>query len=263
MKTQLQRVDDAQHQTEVHPEGSLSVNQTHQMVHLHDGATAGGTPLGMPVRLQGPTEIVQGNQATYTIVDYNAFATYQVSVANGTATLSGDTITYTSPGTGATDQLIVSRNGVSRAFMIDLATLGLDGVYTELSGGATARYYHSAVALDGNMYVFGGYSSSRLNDLWEYTPQTDSWQQLTSGATVRNGHSATALGGKMYIFGGYGTTGYRNDLWEYDPTTDVWQQLASGATTRYRHSAVAIDGNMYVFGGSGTTGYLNDLWQIT
>ena len=85
--------------------------------------------------------------------------------------------------------------------------------WQQLSSGATPRNGHTAVAIDGRMYVFGGYSDGRLNDLWEYVPQTDAWQQLTSGATTRNAHSAVAIGGLMYVFGGY--AGNRvNDLWD-------------------------------------------------
>jgi len=212
MRTLLKRGTHDLHRDLVLPERTLSVDLDHHNLHLHDGTTPGGLSVGVAVRLSGPTAVLQGNQATYTIVGYDSFATYTVTAGAGTVSITDDTITYTAPASGDIDVLTITRNGVSRTFTITLNTLGLDGIYTELSGGPSARRYHSAVAINGLMYVFGGYGGSNLNDLWVYDPQTDGWTQLTTGATARYIHSAVAIDGRMYVFGGNGG-GYLNDLW--------------------------------------------------
>jgi hypothetical protein len=126
----------------------------------------------------------------------------EVPLTNGTFTI-----------TGVVDQtLIVYRNEIGRVFDLTIEAPLLSGVYTQLSSGPTARNGHSAVTIDGQMYIFGGNDSGGLNDLWRYDPSTDIWSQLTSGATGRYGHSAVAIQDLMYLFGGYGGS-YLNDLW--------------------------------------------------
>lgn len=127
----------------------------------------------------------------------------------------------------------------------------LAGTYAKLNGGATTRTAHSAVAIDGNMFVFGGYGSSSnvLGDLWKYNQAGNSWSQLASATVARYCHSAVEIGGKMYVFGGY-NGGVLRTLQVYDPVKNTWSQLADGPDARYNHSAVVIDGKMYVYGGS-------------
>lgn len=145
----------------------------------------------------------------------------------------------------------------------------LKGIYTQLNGGATLRYDHSAVAIGGKMYAYGGYhyqgGAAYLNDLWVYDPLTNAWAQLTSGLSGRYAHAAAALNGKMYVFGGYGWgngsgTNYLLDLMVYDPATDSWKKLANGPAARYNATLVAIGSKLYLYGGF-TGSYLADTWE--
>jgi N-acetylneuraminic acid mutarotase len=150
---------------------------------------------------------------------------------------------------------------------------GPQGTWTHLSptgDSLPATSSRSAVAIDGKMYVCGGYDSS-LNDLFVYDPSDNTWTQLspTGGPpSARYQHSAAVIAGKMYVFGGVDRAGGvdtdMNDLWVYDPSANTWVPLSPAGEPpqpRASHSAVAIDGKMYVFGGDRSHGSVyNDLW---
>ncbi|XP_007438509.1 host cell factor 2 [Python bivittatus] len=56
------------------------------------------------------------------------------------------------------------------------------------------------------MFVFGGMSGCRLNDLWELDIETMTWSKPETKGTVplpRSLHTASVIGNKMYIFGGW------------------------------------------------------------
>ena len=78
------------------------------------------------------------------------------------------------------------------------------------------RSKHSAVLYEGNMYIFGGLSSTGvpLNDMYALTldsPPPLQWRRMHNGEqnqapTARCLHSASVVSGRMYIFGGYSPT---------------------------------------------------------
>ncbi len=146
--------------------------------------------------------------------------------------------------------------------------ISVGGIWTQKTSGATARNRHTANFYNGKMYVFGGMDSTltKLNDIWEYTPNNDQWTQKTSGATIRYGHSSVIHNGKIYIFGGSGASSCLNDVWEYDISGNSWtQKFPTGGPPpiRYMHSAVVHNGKMYVFGGAlSTAATLSDIWEL-
>jgi len=94
----------------------------------------------------------------------------------------------------------------------------LTDTWLQLTSGATIRYFHSAVAVGTDMFIFAGYNGASLNDLWKYDTLTDTWSQLTSGAITRYSHSAVVVGTDMFIFAGYdsSTLTYLNDVQKYN-----------------------------------------------
>ncbi|XP_063164053.1 host cell factor 2 [Candoia aspera] len=56
------------------------------------------------------------------------------------------------------------------------------------------------------MFIFGGMSGCRLNDLWELDIETMTWSKPETKGTAplpRSLHTASVIGNKMYIFGGW------------------------------------------------------------
>lgn len=140
----------------------------------------------------------------------------------------------------------------------------LKGLFTKLNGGSTLRYAHTANAIGGKLYVYGGYhwsnSANYLNDLWRYDPATNAWAQMATGLNGRYNHASAVLNGKLYVQGGYGWgasgggSGILDDLMVYDPATDTWTQLQKAPLACRDHSLVAMGGKLYLYGGYATAG---------
>ena len=118
--------------------------------------------------------------------------------------------------------------------------------------------------LNGKAYVCGGnpLSPPYLNDLWEYDPLLDTWQQRSDmPATGRSAAIAFAAYGKGYV--GSGNDDSANfsskDFWEWDPTLDAWTQRADVPGSESRTGcAFVINGTPYAGGGWDGTDYLVD-----
>jgi hypothetical protein len=156
-------------------------------------------------------------------------------------------------------------------------------VWTELTPSGTspsARYDHSAIydPVRDRMVVFGGYSSSTLNDVWTLSlADTPAWTQLTpTGAPTsrRQSHSATydPVRDRMVVFGGLGSGDSQlNDVCALSlADTPAWTQLTPSGTTpsaREGHSATydPVRDRMVVFGGfsSDFPPYFNDVWALS
>ena len=113
------------------------------------------------------------------------------------------------------------------------------------------RQRHAAAAVDGKIYVMGGYGSGGpLDSVEMYDPQTDSWQQVARMPQGRESHAAAAMGGKIYVSGGVVVgDSCTATLLAFDPQANTWTELASMGTARYGHTSAAIGGKLYVFGG--------------
>ncbi|GEM_PF-1241098 len=128
----------------------------------------------------------------------------------------------------------------------------LQGVYTQLTGGATGRTNAAMAVLGRRMYVAGGQPGQ--NTFWEYDLDTAIWKQLpTPPWGGRYGATLAVVGSKLYLYGGY-TGSYQDitysDLWCYDTVSAVWSQLPSSANARHGARASVIDQRIYIIGGS-------------
>lgn len=153
-----------------------------------------------------------------------------------------------------------------------------------------ARAEHSAVALDGQLYIFGGNSRfGLLNDLYIFDPIALLWSpvQDSEGSTIptrRAGHSMITTNGKAYVFGGRSvfpiitnsnnnnvTQNFcgMNDVWQYDPIYSAWTLLTptdgnQPVGRQFAAATVAAD-RIWVFGGMDPSSRLvfNDLWAFS
>lgn len=107
-------------------------------------------------------------------------------------------------------------------------------------------------AVDGKIYVFGGYGGS--DAVHEYDPAKDTWTERTPMPMWRNAHCTSALDGRILVIGGYGgTTGYRyqglTTVDVYDPASDTWTTAPDLPSGRFGPRSCVVDGRMYVIGG--------------
>ena len=162
---------------------------------------------------------------------------------------------------------------------IDPAT----GVCTRLDDNAeppvkgnppSKRWAMGLSALDGVLWVFGGYDgSSNHQDLHAFTIATRTWRKVVAAdapsARGYMGFSAGA-GGLLVTYGKNG--GNPRDAHFFDVATEKWQALPSPpaagglvqANDRYGHGQAMLNGTAFVFGGfSAVKGqYLHDLLTL-
>ena len=141
----------------------------------------------------------------------------------------------------------------------------------------TARSRHVAVWADAiqAMFMFGGWASAPLNDLWHYGMWTNSWTLLSPSnpPSGRAGHSAIwePFTLSMLTFGGVALNAsllnYTADMWNFSFVTNTWTQLAPlgpypSPEAREDHTAVWDPSSnfMYLLGGFDGS-YRVDLWR--
>ena len=115
------------------------------------------------------------------------------------------------------------------------ATVGNTG-WSQVATGTrfSARREHSAVVLDGTIYVIGGLP--RNDEVWRSADQGVTWRQMAAGArfSARDEHTSAALSGALYVIGGFEKT---TD--PADPGTrlnDVWKSTNQGVTWTNVHA---------------------------
>ncbi len=155
------------------------------------------------------------------------------------------------------------------------------GRWTLLNGGQPQTRTGQAGAWDvhdGVMFIFGGYSGARLNDLWAYKPAHGAvgrWTMIpVAGPAPRTEASLVwdSADNALLLFGGAVAGGDLNDVWAYRPAGDGtamgrWTNLSvvgQPPPSRRLHSAVwdTAHRQMLVFGGTAGTAVLRDLWAF-
>ena len=131
------------------------------------------------------------------------------------------------------------------------------------------RGEHTAVVIDGKIYVAGGRfkrtpDSANFNDHFDtasvlvFDPIAQEWSSAPDLPTARNSHAAAVIDGKMYVVGGrqfieqengeYANINVAN-LEVYDPEAESWSTLAPLPQAAGGITAATVDGKLYVFGG--------------
>eukprot|EP00286_Rhodomonas_abbreviata_P027873 CAMPEP_0181303152 /NCGR_PEP_ID=MMETSP1101-20121128/8394_1 /TAXON_ID=46948 /ORGANISM="Rhodomonas abbreviata, Strain Caron Lab Isolate" /LENGTH=1307 /DNA_ID=CAMNT_0023408683 /DNA_START=219 /DNA_END=4139 /DNA_ORIENTATION=+ len=132
------------------------------------------------------------------------------------------------------------------------------------------RHAHGFAAIDGKLYVHGGFDGSAiLDNLLEYDVATATWTNLSTPSsgtppTARLHHGFAAMDGMLYVHSG-ADSGYLDDLHVYNITNATWTELSTPTSGtppsgRREHGFAAIDGKLYVYAGLNNSGsYLDDL----
>ena len=120
---------------------------------------------GSVVTLQGdPTPYVTQTK-TYQITNYNSFSTYAVSASAGTASLSGDTITFTAPASAGNVSLTLTVDGQPTMFAINVQAAGV-AAPTNTSPADGAINIGEAPNLQSSAFVAYGLADTHLASRW-------------------------------------------------------------------------------------------------
>ncbi|WP_224449696.1 Kelch repeat-containing protein [Haloprofundus salilacus] len=108
-----------------------------------------------------------------------------------------------------------------------------------------------AVALNGELYVIGGYVPDGVTGaVAVYNPEEDSWRSAAALPRALHHVKAVAHRGRILVFGGY-TEAEKSvaTTYAYDPESDSWAERARMPTGRGAPTAELVGGKTYVAGG--------------
>lgn len=172
---------------------------------------------------------------------------------------------------------VVPHNG--RMFLIAgyNGTTALDDIWSSVDGrtwrqirtgvvvgspvtGTQARRGHCALAFNGRLWVFGGYTGTAyLNDVWS-SGNGEVWSRQNAAASWagRTYASCCVWNERMWIIGGMGAAGPLNDVWWSQDGVTWTRATASEWTARYGAAAVAFEEphRIRLFGGA-----LAEVWE--
>ncbi len=114
----------------------------------------------------------------------------------------------------------------------------------------SARHSAAAGAIDGLIYVVGGFNSDPFNSgaldsLEVFDPADCTWSNLAPMPAARTDLAVGVIDGKLYVVGPSGVA----TLGIYDPWTDTWTTGADMPTPRTAPAVSVIDGKLYAVGG--------------
>jgi hypothetical protein len=108
-----------------------------------------------------------------------------------------------------------------------------------------------STAVDGTVYVLGGYVGPRLQTPTEraFALRAGRWEELPAMPERRAAGGASAIGGKLYIAGGVGPEGLAETLLVFDPASASWSAWPGPPTPREHLGVASADGRLFVVGG--------------
>ncbi|OQW35223.1 MAG: galactose oxidase [Nitrospira sp. SG-bin1] len=127
----------------------------------------------------------------------------------------------------------------------------------------TKRTEVAAAALDGRIYVVGGFEKPGLGNVLNfattrsvevYDPATDQWTSKAPLPVGLHHVGIGVVGGQLYVIGGYSKSAFSvwnpvATVYAYDPVRDSWTERAPMPTARGALSVTQQDGKLYAIGG--------------
>ena len=120
-----------------------------------------------------------------------------------------------------------------------------------------ARTNHTMITWQDRLYLFGGTDGIHwYNDVWSYSPHSNSWTELECIGYIpaaREGHAAALVGDVMYIFGGRNEEGNDlGDLAAFRISSRRWytfQNMGPSPSPRSGHSMTTVGKSIVVLAG--------------
>lgn len=119
--------------------------------------------------------------------------------------------------------------------------------------GSSARGAAGVAALDGHVYVFGGFANGSSARASRYDVTARVWEELPELPLPLDHLAAGVIDGKLYVVGGR-SNGIQNvaaSTFAFDPRTLEWTGRAPMPTARAGFAAAVVDGRFVVAGGEG------------
>lgn len=140
------------------------------------------------------------------------------------------------------------------------------GAYGMRANMLEANSEMAVAALEGRVYVLGGYPSSRVTQstLQIYDIAENSWRKGKPCPVAVHHPVLVGVGGKLYSLGGQmdGPVLDTNRVFAYDPATDDWQEKQAMPTARGGGAGAAIGNKIYVVAGRPPAGNAFEVYDV-
>jgi hypothetical protein len=113
------------------------------------------------------------------------------------------------------------------------------------------------VTYEGKMIIFGGWDGTQVrNEVYEYSPDQDEWNDLSPMPSARSMAGAAIVGGKIFVFGGFDGNQAVSINQVYNPTNETsgeptWQSADPMPSPRYGMGVASLADIIHVVGGIG------------
>ena len=152
------------------------------------------------------------------------------------------------PTVGAIDGLIYVSGGAGAIETpVEVYNPETDAWHT-LPENAEPRYYGGGAALDGVLYLVGGFTNTPFQPVMDsFTPATGEWRSLTDIPEAIAAHAVGAGAGAVFAAGGVPDPSAAR---AYYPRNDAWLSLPDLPTSRAVAAGAFVDGMFYVVSGA-------------
>ena len=144
------------------------------------------------------------------------------------------------------------------------------------TGTAPAGRRNASAILDvshNRMVVFGGFSSTYLNDVWAFDLGSNTWTNLTpaSGSAPAPRLTPASIydpdGHRMVTWSGQGQGAFFNDVWAFDLDTNTWSPFTpAGGPPQVRYGVGytwdPLAKELVTFAGFTSLGRFDDVWRF-
>ncbi len=122
---------------------------------------------GVVVTVSGTLTLYVTQQTTLTITNYDSATSYSVSAASGTASITGDTITYTAGNTAGTDTLTITAGSSSRDITITVNAAGVDTPTNSSPTNGATDQSSPTLTLSASAFSWIGLEDTHASSDWE------------------------------------------------------------------------------------------------
>ena len=150
--------------------------------------------------------------------------------------------------------------------MSSINPLGECKLFSENNVSPSARMRHSLVAINGQLYLYGGYGfNGDLADMWIFS-ESSGWSSTSIQGTspgARSGHAYGSQGDVMVIWGGAYNGNFLNDMYMYSAFGNSWVMINATGTIPSARAGACLAyylEKVFIFGGLTITGLSNELW---
>ena len=126
--------------------------------------------------------------------------------------------------------------------------------WSSLPGYPVPVWRATAAAVDGKIYVFGGYQIlnpfpfNPTNKVYAFDPAMEVWEAKANMPVAIGSSTAVVMDGKIHLIGGASNNALSSHR-IYDPESDGWSTAVSMQHSRSGGTASVLNGKIYAMGG--------------